>query len=81
MGLPTRLHGDVVVDFAGAVKDFCPRCISIKEWVIVCNDGKYYKSCIKCGLKREINRDELKKLTAKAKAEKAKAEGKSKGKK
>jgi hypothetical protein len=76
MGLPTRLHGDVVVDFVGAVKDFCPRCVSIKEWIVIRENGKYYKSCEKCHLKREINNIELKKLTAKAEAEKAKAKRK-----
>ena len=81
MGLPTRLHGDIVVDFIEAVTGFCPKCISIKEWEVICENGKYYKRCVKCGQKREINDSELQNLVAKAKAKKVrKTQEKSKGK-
>jgi len=78
MGLPSRLHGIAVANFFGAVKGFCPRCISIREWKIVSDHGKFYKRCQICGQKREIKEPELEKLVAMAKAKKAKAKVKKK---
>ncbi len=78
MGLPSRLHGIAVVNFFGAVKGFCPRCISIREWKIVREEGKFYKRCQNCGQKREIKAPELQKLVALAKAKRAKAKSKKK---
>jgi transcription elongation factor Elf1 len=64
MGLPTRLHGDAVAEFFGAVKGFCPRCSSMREWTVSKDeDGeKYYKKCKKCGQKKEIREPELSQL-------------------
>ena len=67
MGIPTRLHGIAVANFFGAVKGFCPKCISIREWKVVREKGIYYKRCEKCGQKREIKKPELEKLIAAAK--------------
>lgn len=78
MGLPTRLHGDAVAIFFGAVKGFCPKCISIREWRVVREKEKFFKKCEKCGQKREISKPELDKLVAEANAKVAREKSKKK---
>lgn len=53
MGMPTRLHGDAVLQ-STSVKAMCPKCTSIREWEIVEEKGKKFKKCVKCGTLVEI---------------------------
>ena len=78
MGIPTRLHGDAVAIFFGAVKGFCPKCLSFREWRIVRVRRTYFKQCQKCGRRKEIEEPELTKLVAEAKAKRARERAKKK---
>lgn len=68
MGIPTRLHGDAVAIYFGAVKGFCPKCLSFREWKVIKEKGKFLKECQKCGKLKEIEEPELSKLKTEAKA-------------
>lgn len=78
MGLPTRLHGDAVAIYFGAVKGFCSKCLSFREWKVVCEKGKYYKECQKCSKKKEIEEPELTKLITEAKEKRSREKAKKK---
>jgi hypothetical protein len=69
MGLPTRLHGEQIAEFFGAVKGFCPWCSSMREWKVSKDDeGKFFKECKKCHRKKTIQEPELTQLVGDAKA-------------
>ena len=85
MGLPTRLHGDQVLDKVGLVEDFCPHCTSIRKWKVIVEDGKFYKRCKSCKLKKEVKDPntilKAKKALAELKVKSKKGENKKKDKK